>query len=350
MALLNRPDKITLDAFSDPDLKFTGQNGVYSRFKNRLQTPILNVKGIQLLNANLINSSLQLNDNYSLMFFFYTNSVSAGNLRCIRLLPSNYVAPADYTSFTKNRYFNTVQELVDALNAAGIAGGDDGVFNRIWGENLVQFSYNPNTRRISVASISGDNDTICPAAADDPNVIDFLNNTGYYSAYPQRPTMNVFGGGGTYATSPVQPFVNGYSMNSRLGFAMSYYNTGRWWNGSSTRGCATSTGVFSAPADPPIEADANPILLGVQNVNVYLDIVVGSGLDSRTRKNLAGSVPIEVAPLNINSYTLSSVEQPLISCNNEIYEVNVELLDDNGQPFYSPPSFNTQLSFSLYYE
>ncbi len=67
------------------------------------------------------------------------------------------------------------------------------------------------------------------------------------------------------------------------------------------------------------------------------------------RKNLAGSIPIEVAPLNINSYTLSSVEKPLISVPSEIYEITIELRDDLGQPFIQPPNFNTQISFSVYY-
>lgn len=347
MATINRPDKITLDAYSDPNLKYANNGGSYSSFTNKLQTPILNVKGIQLLNVNMVNTPLQLNDQYSLMFFFYINAISWGNLRCVRLLPSNFVPFTGYTTFTKNKYFNTVEELVAQLNVAASTGGDDTIFNPAWAENTISFSYDATTRRISV--ISTGETIIYPAAADDPNVISLLTKTNEYSG-GVRPVMNAYNCDGTYNGAIVQPYVVGQSMNARLGFAMSYYNRGVWWSQFSQQGCATSTGIGFAQGDGPIEADAYPILLGAQNMNVYLDIVSGSGLDSRTRKNLAGSVPIEVAPLNINSYTLTSVEQPLISCNTEIYEITVQFLDDNGQPFFQPQNFNTQVSFSLYYE
>ena len=95
MTTLNRPNRITLDAYSDATLELTNPNGVYSSFTNNFTTPVLNAKSIQLLNANIINSTLQLNE-YSLMFFYYSNATLAGmcvaaNLRCIRLHPASFV-------------------------------------------------------------------------------------------------------------------------------------------------------------------------------------------------------------------------------------------------------------------
>jgi len=347
MATLNRPDKITLDAYSDPTISTLAGNGSYFRFTNRLTTPILNAKGIQLLNANFVNNSLQLNDQYQLMFFYYSSATQANmtgninNLRCVRLLPSTFVPYAGFTAFTKNKYFNSVPELVAQLNVAASTGGDSTTFNPLWSANEVVFSYDATTRKISVASVSG-TQFIAPAPADDPIVLSL-----YSTNANAMPRMNAFTSGNTYATAIPQPSVSGESMNARLGFAMGYTNRGLWWNGSSQLGCATATGV---PSTAAIEADANPILVGVQNVNVYADIVAGGGMDSRNRKNLVGSVPIEVAPLYINSYTLSSVEQPLLSCPSEIYEITIELRDDNGVPFPQPPSWNTQVSLSIYYE
>ena len=348
MATLNRVDKITLDAYSDTTLEFAGANGVYSRFTNRLANPILNAKGIQILNANFINSALQLNDGYSLMFFYYASLTLAGirtaaQLRCIRLHPSSFVPFASFTAFTRNGYFHTVQELVAALNLAASTGGDNGTYSPRWIANQVTFSYDAVQRKINV--LGNSSFFIAPAAADDPLVADYLNNVGSFTN--QRPVMYAFNSSAaTYAAATLQPFVVGQSMNARLGFAMSYFNRGLWWGATSQQGCATATGV---PAAVLIEADANPILLGVQNVNIYADIVNGSGQDSLNRKNLAGSIPIENAPLNINSYTLSSVERPLISVPSEIYEITIELRDDFGQPFIQPPNYNTQISFSVYY-
>jgi hypothetical protein len=33
----------------------------------------------------------------------------------------------------------------------------------------------------------------------------------------------------------------------------------------------------------------------------------------------------------------------------EIYEMRIELFDDNGTPFIQPPNYNTELVLSVYY-
>ena len=109
MATLNRPDRFTLDAFSDPQLKITNTTGSYSRFTNTLKTPLLNVKGVQLINANFINAALPLNDQSQLMFFYYASTTLANmcvltNLHCIRLLPSWFVPYTGFTAFTPVSY------------------------------------------------------------------------------------------------------------------------------------------------------------------------------------------------------------------------------------------------------
>lgn len=346
MATLNHPDKFVLDAYSDPQLETYNPNGVYSRWTNQLKTPILNARGVQLINANLVNSVLQLNDQSQLAFYYYASATQANmcvraNLRCVRLLPSNYVAWAGFTAYTKNRYFNNVVELVAALNQAASAGGDSVIYNTLWVADQIVFSYDTNTRKISVAAKDGTS-YIAPAAADDPNVIDAMTGASFP---PSKLYMYTYGNGAGVA----QPYVVGQSMNARLGFAMSYNSRGAWWSATSQIGCATSTGVPQL-SGTAIEADANPILIGSQNVNVYLSIVTGSGLDSWSgRKNLVATIPLDVAPLNINSYTTNSAEVPAISVPNEIYEISVELYDDQGTPFYQPPNYNTELTFSVYY-
>jgi len=346
MATLNRPNRITLDAYSDPNLELANPNGVYSTFTNNFTTPVLNAKAIQLLNANIINSTLQLND-YSLMFFYYSNASNANiavaaNLKCIRLHPASFVPAGGFTAFVKNKYYNDVDELVADLNTAATAGGDSVTYNPRWTAGEVVFSYDDATRRIS---IRGNGTTfIAPAAADDPNIATYLATAN------QAPRMNTFvNASAGYSSAPLQPYRAGFSMNSRLGFAMSYLATGLYWTSSSQRGCASSIGVPLNSNTILVEADANPILLGVQNVYVYLDIVVGSGMDTQNRKNLAGTIPIEFAPLNINSYTFSSLQAELLSVPSEIYGVTVLLLDDTGFPFPQPPNFNTQMSIAVFY-
>ena len=346
MATLNRPDRLTLNAFSDPNR--TGP--VYNRFTNVLKNPLIGVKGIQLVNANFINTSLQLNDDKGqLMFFYYASATSSGiaavaNLRCIRLMPSWFVPYPGFTAYTMNKYFNTGSELVAALNAAASAGGDSGTYNIQWTAGEVTFAFDTTTRRISVA---GNGTTyIAPAAADDPNVLDILRGT---TTAGSRLKMNTYNSSNTYATAMLQPYQEGITMNSRLGFTLSYNATGSFWGSSSQRGCATSTGVPSNSSSTPVVGDTPPILLGVQNVGVYLSVSTGGGVDSYGKKNLIAAIPIENAPYAINSYTTNSVEIPSLSTPNEIYEVTVELIDDFGTPFQQWWNSNCQIGLALFY-
>jgi len=345
MTTLNRPDRVTLDAYNDASLEFGGP--YYSSFTNRLTTPILNAKGIQLLNINYVNSTLQLNDTSQLMFFYYTSATSTGivtlaNLRCIRLHPSTFVPNASpaFTAFVKNKYFTSVPELITALNAAASTGGDDATYNPRWVAGQVTFYYDTLTRKISING-NGTN-YIAPAAADDPNVIALL------ASATLQPRMNTLLSSNTYATATIQPSFPNVSMNARLGFCLGYNTRGLFWGGSSQQGVATSTGVPTG-SSPLLEADAWPILLGAQNLQVYCSVVAGSGMDSLNRKNLAASIPIEHAPLNVASYTMNSINAPLLSVPSEIYEIGIQLTDEYGCPFLTPMNYNVELSFMVLY-
>ena len=352
MATANRPNRITLDAYSDPQLEISGLNGVYSQFTNQLQTPILGAKSFELISATFINSCLQLNDASQLVFFYYRSVTQAGirntgNLSCVRLHPSTFVPYPGFTDYTKNEYFNTVQELVNALNLAAAAGGDSATYNPTWVAGDLVFSYDSDARKISVKSGNA-GIYIAPAAADDPNIALLLQGLSPFVGIPYQIKMNGFNSASNYATATLQPFVLGQSMNARLGFAMSFNSQGLWWGASSQVGCATSTGVPQI-FDIPIEADATPILLGAQSVGIYLDTVMGGGYDSATSKNLLSPVFIDVPPLNVVSYVPASVNQPLLSVAQEIYQITVRLVDDAGVPFVQTPNFNVRIEISIGY-
>jgi hypothetical protein len=313
-----------------------------------LKNPLIGVKGVQLVNANFINSSLQLNDdNGQLFFFYYASATKAGirtqaQLRCIRLLPSWFVPYSGFTAFTINKYFNTGTELAAALNAAATAGGDSATFNPIWTAGQVTFAFDTTSREFT---LTGNGTTfIAPAAADDPFVLDQMRGT---TNAANRIKMNGHNSSNNYATATFQPYVENITMNARLGFPLAFAARGLWYGANSQPGVATSTG--EPHNTTVIPADTTPILLGVQNVGVYLSISTGGGVDSYGKKNLIASIPIEVAPLCINSYTTNSVEVPSLSTPNEIYEVSVELIDDNGLPFPQGWNYNTQIALALYY-
>ena len=347
---MNRPDKVIIDSFSDPNLDSIGNNAYFSQFSNQLNTPILDVKGIQLLRCNYVNPSLPLNDfNGQLIFVYarYTNPAlpSSATFHVVRLLPSWYVPAANYTTYVKNKYFNTGTELAAALTAAASTNGDSTIYNPSWLVNDVTINFDTASRKFSLV---GNTASIfyAPVPADHPALQAFL--TDYTSVAPTGVKMNALGSSGSYPAAMIQPLNKGVTMNSRLGYALSYNNRGIFWTSSSVQGCATSTGVPQANA-VATEADSWPIFLGTQNINVYLSVITGSGYDSRIAKNLLASIPVENAPLGVNSYTLSSVEKPAKSVASEIYTLQINFTDDNGNPFYFLNNMNVQLELNIYY-
>lgn len=352
MATANRPNRITLDAYSDPNLEIAGLNGTYSQFTNQLQTPILGAKSFELISATFINNCLQLNDQSQLVFFYYRNASASnirntGNLSCVRLHPSTFVPYPGFTSFVRNKYFNSVTELCAALTAASAAGGDSAGFNPTWVSGDLTFSYDTTTRKVSVTAANS-SIYIAPAAFDDPNISLLLQGLSPFVGLPYQIKMNAYNSSNTYATATIQPYVLNQTMNPRLGFAMSI-NSNPIWRGVNTQyGVATSTAV-PMPTGTLIEADSNPILLGAQSVGIYLDTVMGGGYDSANAKNLLSPVFINVPPLNVVTYVPASVNQPLLSVAQEIYQITVRLIDDAGVPFLQSPNFNVRIEISIGY-
>ena len=334
MSFLNRPDKIAVDSFSDVNIV---NNAEFDNFTNRLTTPLLNVKGLQLLRANFVNPVLQLNDNSQLTFWYYRTSsatvpaFATTNLYCVRLHPSWFIPASGFQAFTRNQYFNNGTELVAALNLAASTGGDNITYNTRWIANDVTFSFNTATRRIS---FTGNNAGFfySPAAVDDPNVQALLPGL----------TMNAID------SVRSQRFSRNIIMNERLGFSLGFLATGRFWGSNSRRGCASNSGVPQANG-VATEADAFPIMIGSQNLNVYCSVVVGSGNDSRNRKNLLATIPLENVSQGVNSYTLTSVEQPEMTVSSEIYQLDFYFTDDFGDPFFFNTNCNINLELSVFY-
>ena len=125
----------------------------------------------------------------------------------------------------------------------------------------------PATKKIAITG-NTTSTYYTPAAADDPVV----------KAYLLTNAITMYSQVGTAAVAQVQPYISGYSMNFSLGYSMSYSNSGKNWGAGSYQGCAFSVGYPQANGTN-INADSFPILLGLQNVNVYCSVVTGSGVD-----------------------------------------------------------------------
>lgn len=332
---LNKPNRVVLDAFSDPQLAF---KPTYAGFTNTFPSVIQGAKKLDVLNISLVNTTLQLNDASQLFFWFYSSTTQAGivnpsNLRCVRLLPSTYVPAVGYTTFVKNKYFNSTEELVAALNTAASTNGDSSAYNPYWLANNIVFSYDSAARQISVASGLAST-FIAPAAYDDPNIRAVLTTT----------PINQYGYGNIAIR---QPYVHNETMNQRLGFSQGYNARGLWFDTANGQvGVATPTGVpqlFGTSILPT----TTPILLGSQFVGVYLDIIPNGGYEPQ-RRNLLANVPITNASLNVISYTPSSTIS-IDTLPDTINTISVLLIDENGVPFTQPASYNVRIELSVGY-
>ena len=352
MATTNRPDRISCDAFSDTSLGNLANNGNYTSFTNTLTLPLLGVKGVQLIRANFVNSSLQLNDyNGQLLFVYSRNTTTAipadgSTIHVVRLHPSWFVPNDGFTNFVKNKYYNSGTELVADLNLAAASPGDSTTYNPSFLSGDITFSFNTATRKISFQG-TVNNLYYAPIPYDHPALAAWLIDATH------QVRMNGYNNGaGGAGTGTIQPYarglLDGSIMNGRLGFAMGYGNKGIFWGADSIIGCATTTGVPQL-GDVETEGDSWPILIGSQNINIYANIVAGSGQDSRTLRTLLATVPIENAPLGVCSYTLTSVDAPALSVGDEIYNIQFTFLDDFGTPFYFSNNYNVNLELNVFY-
>ena len=353
MATTNRPDRISCDAFSDESLAYISNNANYTGFNNTLTRPLVGVKSIQLLRANFVNSSLQLNDyNGQLLFVYSRNTTTAipddgSTIHVVRLHPSWFVPNDGFTNFVKNKYYNSGTELVADLNLAAASPGDSTTYNPSFLAGDITFSFNTATRKISFQG-TVNNLYYAPIPYDHPALAAWLIDATH------QVRMNGYNNGaGGAGTGTIQPYarglLDGSIMNGRLGFAMGYGNKGIFWGADSIIGCATTTGVPQL-GDVETEGDSWPILIGSQNINIYCSVVSGSGQDSRNNRTLLATVPIENAPLGVCSYTLTSVEGPSLSVNDEIYTLQFFFADDFGTPFFFSNNYNVNLELNIFYK
>jgi hypothetical protein len=87
---VNQPDRFSVNSFDDPTL---AQNPQESGFNVVLNTPLLNVKGVQLQRATIPQATVNIMD-YQLVFWYYrlptvNTPPSVNYLYNIRFIPNN---------------------------------------------------------------------------------------------------------------------------------------------------------------------------------------------------------------------------------------------------------------------
>ena len=331
---VNQPTRVFISSSDDNAQDAT--NG-YNDFSIVLQTPLLNGKKLQLLRCTIPNAQINIPD-YMLTFWYYNlpsagAAPSAATLKCVRLYPSWYVAPAALgTAYTKNRFFSDPADFVAQLNTAAAAGGDNVTYNPYWTSGDVTFAYNATTKQISMTGATAGR-FYAIAGWNDPNVA---------AAQPLVLMPNFNGGGNS-----IQPYNTGNTLNLRVGYAMSGNSVApQILGGNPQLANLTNTAFANAVAIPP---DSFPNLVYTSCVYLYSDIVAGSSVCSNKAHNLLAVIPVNAPQLGVIQYVAATLTW-LDKIPDNIYEIRVQMFDENNVAFQLPDSAVVNFELGISYD
>jgi len=340
---LNQPDKLSWNSFADPQRPFTGDS---FQFNIPLNTPLLDVKEVQLVRASVPQATLQI-PSYQLVFWYYnmpTGSTipGAGNLSAVRIYPPNFPASADITSneTIMRPLTGGLTDLVALLNQASSPGGDDVSLNPFFrGASAQDVLFTLTNGQITMTGKTA-NRVYSIAGWNDPNVLSAIALKNIVmDADPVNP-------GG--ATIP-QPQVPGYTLNQRLGYAVSGTAPQPYRSPTSATFLNANTTGLPYAVNVPIVPDSYPNIAGTSVVNVYGSFVGSSGNTTTQvipHKNLLATIPMTAVLAN-NNYS-TAMKALLCNIPSELYAIDIELRDEADQPYFVPDNFN--INFELLFK
>lgn len=353
---VNQPDRISWSSGS-------GQNASYNaeayQFQVQLNTPALDVEEIQLLRATIpqVNNAIPA---YQGVFWFYelptaTTAPDKQYLWNVRLAPIGYSIPPQYVGTYITSMTNLTggaTELVQLLNIASAPLGDATGNNSRWGVNKISWTLETSGPFNGNITFKGADPAkyYTPAGYNDPNVLNMYN--GKNGAGYNPPILLLAPISGTTLQSVRQPFASGNYMNQRLGYCMSGTALGRYAPNQSTYVNLQYANSFNLayPGQVDVPPDAFYNLTGTATVSVYGSFSGNGGNSTEgNRLNLLGVVPMNQAN-GYTNYGGVGLKAPLYKVMNDIYVMDVELRDDNDQPFYVPDGFNVNLEVGFKYK
>ena len=340
----NQPSIVSVDSFlrtSNNAGNLPGSYGEWNSYTITPFVPLRNVKKIQLVKAVIPNIALPLDDSKDLVFFYHKLTTAnptpvSANLRAVRLYPSSYYPPAGFTAFTKNRYVANGTELATLLNLAASTGGDSVSYNPIWIANDITFTYNAATNQMTFKGNDATAGTsYCNAAYDSPLVRIYLIS-GFMS-------MNNPG-----LMSPIQPYILGYTMNLKLGYALSYNTVQPFNDGSPTLGAA-NIGGEGIPSTSQVPVDSYLNLVPTSAIYIFASWAGTGGQSGQGNRNLLGVIPMNQPPFGLITYQQQGTEPYLINVLSDIYDLTIELRTDTNNPYFLPDSASVNVVLGLEY-
>lgn len=339
---VNQPDRLSVNSFSDPTRASDPQS---NRFNIPLDTPLLDVKKLILTRATIPQASLQIPD-YQLVFFYYkmpagAQTPSFANLKAVRLFPSQFPfsSPAAFGLIPQNSVMRVLTggqaDLVTLLNTAASPGGDTIGFNPFYDGVVTQDVLFSQANGQILWSGRKAGFVYANAGWNDPNVLQAQKQ--------QSIVFPLYDG----STKP-QPLVLGFTLNQRVGYACSGTAPPPFATGGSTNAFANSNG-FPYAANAIVLPDAYPNLSGTSVIHVYGNFTGNSGNSTGlaySHKNLLGVIPMTAVLAN-NNFGGLGMDAYLTTVPRELYAIDIELRDDQDQPYLlaDNSNFNFELQF-----
>jgi len=356
---VNQPDKVSWNSISDIN---NALNGPASQFQVQLNTPLLEVEEVQMLRATVPQAGSPI-PSYQLVFWYYelptaTTVPTDAYLYCVRFTPYEYMAQLPAYANIGNYGPTTpitsltggLTELVALLNTASTTG-DDAVLNGYWKPNAITWTL--------VAGVITFKGTVggkfyTPAGWNDPNVIQAKTytianqspNNKYYPFYTYPATDN------TKNVFKPNPYVKGYTMNQRLGYSLSGTTPGLFYNNNQPYGNFAYANNFNIafPSGTNIPAGTQPNISGSSIVSIYGSFS-GMGATSTTgnRMNLLSVVPLQTV-VGYTNFTGVGLKAPLYKVVPDVYAIDIELRDQNDQPYLIPDNANLNIEIGFKYK
>jgi hypothetical protein len=315
---VNCPERVYLSSNDDTNLANESplaNVGTYTfyNFRNRMPTPILNPKKLQLLRASIPNVVGGLSiPNYQLVFWYWRVPIAGGAAtpHNVRFVPSDAFYPGATAGISPmnldcpyNRPFQNYVDFVNGLNLA--ANATNNALNTFFLSGDIEFLYDATAQKIYFQGLDA-NYNYAPMGYADP----------YISTQP-----GMFYSSELFPGIQVQPYLNQYTLNLRAGFTNAKTISEAEWR-------AGDSGDYFV-------ADSYGDLVYSQNVYVRCNIIGGSSVTSGGQHDVLACIPINVGQLGVALYQASAVvwNTKLAS---EVYEVEIILLDDAYEPYPLP--------------
>jgi len=284
------------------------------------------------------------------------------NLHMVRLLPSWYKKELnpDSALYGFNQTFPDYQSLATEL-AKSTANDPLDTYSPFFVPNDISLLYDSSSNKFR---FEGNN------VYDDTNRFQYAYvSAGYLDANvytAQQQLVLLSQEYDSFAVYPPQPFQQYKTLNLRLGFTWDGANLNLYAVGSQPTSSGINNvlayrfrppisfiqtprppgGFTQIPSDYIYTAETYANLVYTNCVNVFCSVIAGATTDSVRDTQLLCSVPMNAQNLGITFYN-PVISNPLTKILGEIYEFQIQLYTDTGQPYPLPNSAITSMELAL---